>query len=111
MKVVEVLISYIKVITNLKNSEPEDWIKIINEPNRYLKNEFVRELKGKISVYSYLKAILKLESKLLEKTSFSTDLDTPKKEAPPKVKYEDGELTSIPKSLGKNGGPNILGNF
>ena len=101
MKVVEVLISYVKVITNLKNSEPEDWIKIINQPNRYLKNEFVRELKGKISVYSYLKAILKLESKLLEKTSFSTDLDKPKKEAPPKVKYEDGELTSIPKSLGE----------
>ena len=42
-----------------------------------------------------------MESKLLEKTSFSTDLDKPKKEAPPKVKYEDGELTSIPKSLGE----------
>ena len=101
MKVVEVLISYVKVITNPKTSEPEDWIKIINEPNRYLTNKFVGELKGKVSVYSYLKAILKLESKLLEKPPFDADLEKPKKAPPPRVKYEGGELTSIPKSLGE----------
>ena len=101
--VVNVLLSYITIINDPANASALRWTTILNQPNRYLTNAFLKELGKRKHPFSYLKAVIKFQNRSHKKRSASDEDDEPLA-----VKYNGGTLIKLPKSLGETWRANHL---
>lgn len=55
--IAEIFLTYLRVIRNPEKASAEEFKKIINRPNRYLRNDFVKKLREAICVWEVLKEV------------------------------------------------------